>query len=81
MKNIKKGKIRMETLTKVNSSMVYAVGYDYINKELEVVFNTGKIWIYKDVSQNVYEKLINSSSIGSFMINNIIDFYKEERIN
>jgi len=71
----------METLTKVNSSMVYAVGYDYINKELEVVFNTGKIWIYKDVSQNVYEKLINSSSIGSFMINNIIDFYKEERIN
>ena len=71
----------METLTKVNSSMVYAVGYDYSAKELEVVFNTGKIWVYHNVPQKIYQKLLKAPSIGSFMINNIIDCYNEERMN
>jgi hypothetical protein len=71
----------METLTKVNSSMVYAIGYTNSAKELKVVFNTGKIWIYQDVPKKIYQDLLNASSIGSFMINNIIDCYREERIH
>ena len=71
----------METLIKVDSSMVHAVGYDKDTKDLEVVFNTGKIWVYKDVPPDVYKKLLNSNSVGSFMLNNIIDCYSEDRIN
>jgi len=71
----------MKTLTKVNSSMVHAVGYDKPKKELEVIFKTGRIWIYQDVPPKVYQNLLNSSSVGSFMINNIIDCYYEERMN
>lgn len=65
------------TLTKVKSSMVSAVGYNSNTKDLEVVFNTGKIWIYEDVSKDVYEELLNSDSIGSFMRNEIIGCYSE----
>ncbi|WP_223157457.1 KTSC domain-containing protein [Sulfurovum sp. bin170] len=71
----------MENLTKVDSSMVYAIGYDSNTKDLDVVFNTGNIWIYRDVPQNVYKELLNSRSVGTFMLNNIIDYYKEYKTN
>jgi len=38
----------IKKLTKVNSSMVYAVGYDHESKTLEVVFKRGGIWEYED---------------------------------
>jgi len=71
----------MKTLTKVDSSMVYAIGYNSPKKELEVVFNTGKIWIYQDVPQKVYTELLKAPSVGSYMLNNIIDCHDEERVN
>jgi len=36
-------------LKKVNSSMVYAIGYDSKSKTLEVVFGSGKAWAYEEV--------------------------------
>lgn len=71
----------METLIKVSSSMVHSLGYDEDKEELEVIFNTGKIWIYQDVPQKIYQELVHSNSVGSFMLNNIIDYYHEERVN
>ena len=62
-------------LKKVDSSMVYAVGYDPKSKSLEVVFNSGKTWIYEDVPKKVYQEIIKSSSIGSYMRECIIDCY------
>ncbi|MFK5976638.1 MAG: KTSC domain-containing protein [Sulfurovum sp.] len=70
-----------KTLTKVASSMVYALGYDVETKDLEVVFNTGKIWIYEDVANDVYEDLLNSDSVGSFMRDAIIGCYNEYPVN
>ena len=51
--------------------MIYAIGYDPEEKLLEVVFTKGKIWAYEDVPKDVYEKLMNSKSIGSYMRNYI----------
>jgi len=66
-----------KTLKKVDSSMVYAVGYDKDTRDLEVVFKSGKIWIYEDVSKDIYKELMESDSIGSFMRNEIIGCYSE----
>lgn len=71
----------IKILTKVDSSMIYAVGYDNDEENLEVVFLKGGILIYEDVPQNIYEELMNSNSIGSFMINNIFDCYNDYKTN
>ena len=55
--------------------MVYAVGYDPKVKNLEVVFTSGKTWVYEDVPRKVYQEMIKSSSIGSYMREFIIDCY------
>ena len=68
---------RIKTLTKVKSSMVYAVGYDPESKVLEVVFTKGSIWQYYDVPLEVYDELMSSSSIGSHMNGCIIDCYED----
>ncbi len=78
---LKKRENAMKTLRKVESSMVSALGYNPPTKELKVVFHTGITWIYKDIPQKVYDNLIKSHSIGMFMIRNIIDCYKERRLN
>ena len=54
---------------------VYAVEYDPRSKTLEVVFGSGKAWVYEEVPKKVYQVLIKSESIGSYMRENIIDCY------
>ena len=65
----------IKKLTKVESSMVYAVGYDRETKTLEVVFTRGGIWKYVDVPEREYRDMMKSNSIGSYMRNCIIDEY------
>jgi hypothetical protein len=62
-------------LKKVNSSMVYAIGYDSKSKTLEIIFRSGKTWIYQEVPNEVYKELVDAPSIGSYMRSNIIDCY------
>ena len=62
-------------LKKVNSSMIYAIGYDPGSKTLEVVFRSGKAWVYEEVPKKVYQELLQSKSIGSYMRENIVDCY------
>ncbi len=62
-------------LTTVESSMIYAVGYDEDSQKLVVVFNSGKTYEYYDVPLEEYEGLMESGSKGRYMRGNIIDFY------
>ena len=71
----------IEKLTKVESSMVYAVGYDREAKTLEVVFTRGGIWEYADVPEREYKDMMQSNSIGSYMRNCIIDEYEGDEIS
>ncbi len=70
----------IKKLTKVDSSMVYAVGYDRESKTLEVVFNRGGIWEYSGVPEREYRAMMKSGSIGSYMRNCIIDVYPDSEI-
>ena len=59
----------------VESSMIYAVGYDPEARELTVVFNSGRVFWYEDVPSEVHQELMSSGSKGQYMRDTIIDLY------
>ncbi|MGI8588931.1 MAG: KTSC domain-containing protein [Chloroflexia bacterium] len=65
----------MSDLQPVESSMIEAVGYDPDTRELEVLFNSGKLYIYEGVEPTVYEGLMHAESKGQFTLANVIDIY------
>lgn len=67
-------------LIKVDSSMIYAVGYDEQTQVLEVVFKRTGVYRYRDVPKDVYDQLMASSSKGSFMRELVIDVYPAEHL-
>lgn len=67
--------------TPVKSSNIRAVGYDKLAKVLEVEFNYGGIYYYKNVPQVTADTLIKAPSVGKFFninIKNTFDFKKGE---
>ena len=67
-------------LIKVDSSMIYAFGYDEEQQVLEVVYKRNGVYRYRDVPKQVYEGLLNASSKGSYMRDQIIDMYPTEHL-
>ncbi|MCU0426965.1 MAG: KTSC domain-containing protein [Candidatus Kapabacteria bacterium] len=65
------------TFIPVDSSMIQAVRYNAKTKEMDVLYNSGKVWCYSDVGQKEYEGLMKSSSKGSYMRSNILGCYPE----
>ncbi len=61
----------------VESSMVHAIGYDPEERALEVVFTSGKVYVYEGVPLDVYEGLMAAQSKGSYMRGMIIDVYPD----
>ena len=66
--------------TDVESSMLASVGYDEKSKTLEVEFNHGGVYQYFEVEKEVYEKLMNAESLGSYFYHNIRDDYDYNRV-
>lgn len=64
----------------VSSSNVESVGYDGSSETLYVRFLNGSIYTYLNVPLVVFEQLLNSPSIGSFMHRNIKNVYPYNRI-
>ena len=60
--------------------MLELVGYDEELRVLEVVFNTGDKYRYKEVPAFEYEGLMSADSIGQYMHKKIIGHYEYERI-
>jgi hypothetical protein len=60
--------------------MVKLVGYDPEVQILEVTFNTGDRYQYKDVPPDEYDRLMSAESIGQYMHKHIIDHYDYERL-
>ncbi len=64
------------TYTEVDSSMIDLVGYDEKAQVLEVRFiSSGLTYRYLDVPKKEYTGLMEASSKGRYMLNNIIDGY------
>lgn len=49
----------------VASSNIASVGYDPDSETLEIEFNSGAVWQYFNVSENVYRELL-AGSVGKF---------------
>ncbi len=66
-------------LIKVDSSMIYALGYDE-QQVLEVVFKRTGVYRYHNIPKEVYQQLFDADSKGSYMRDLIIDMYPTERV-
>ena len=55
----------------VSSRNLASVGYDPTTSTLEIEFNTGSIYQYFGVPQEIYEGLMNAGSKGTFFHHNI----------
>jgi KTSC domain len=67
-------------LQPVTSQMLIAAGYDQKSRILEVIFNGGDKYRYKEVPEFEYEGLLSAESIGQYMHKHIIGHYDYERI-
>lgn len=55
----------MITLTPCTSKMLQAHGYDATTQTLAVRFGPEKVYHYRDVPRDVYDKLCNAESVGT----------------
>lgn len=64
----------------VSSSNIATVGYNSNTNILEIEFQTGSVYQYKNVPQTVYSSLISASSCGAYFDSEIRNVYPYERI-
>jgi hypothetical protein len=62
-------------LTVVESSMIHAIGYDSKTRTLEVVFNSGRTYIYDGVPPKICKELMGAGSKGQYIRAEVIDCY------
>lgn len=59
------------TLETVESDAIHAIGYDDETSVLEIIFNSGAIYQYRNVPRQVFKELMRAESKGNFFQNNI----------
>jgi hypothetical protein len=65
---------------KINSSSIRSVGYDARNRVLEIEFSSGGISQYSGVAEEVYRRLMNAPSPGSYFHDNIEESFAAKRV-
>ena len=65
----------------VTSSNIKSIGYDLRDQILEIEFNSGSIYQYFGVPQDIYLSLMNSGSYGQYFHANIKNIYPTQRVN
>jgi hypothetical protein len=72
---------RMHTIERIQvaSSNIASVGYDAVNKILEIEFHHGTIYQYLDVPKKVFEELMGSPAMGSYFMNEIKSRFKHQQ--
>jgi hypothetical protein len=64
----------------VKSSNINAVGYDPTEKVLHIEFSSGNTYSYAGVEPEQHAELINAESVGRHFANNILKFFKAEKV-
>jgi len=67
-------------VTKVTSSNIDAIGYDPTQRILKIVFRSGAIYDYYDVDPEIYNSLMNATSIGKEFNSTIRNSYNYEKV-
>ena len=65
---------------RVNASNLRSVGYDPRGGVLEIEFSSGSIVQYSGVSEEVYRRLMNAPSPGSFFHDKIEEDFPAKRV-
>jgi len=65
---------------RLNASNIRAAGYDARSRVLEIEFSNGGITQYADVSEEVYRRLTNAPSPGSYFRDNIEENFSAKRV-
>lgn len=65
---------------RVNASTIRSAGYDARHRLLEIEFSNGSIVQYSGVSEEVYRRLLNDPSPGSYFRDNIEESFSGKRI-
>jgi hypothetical protein len=64
----------------VSSSNVASIGYDEPSQTLEVEFNNGAVYQYYNVTQVVFDQLMQAGSKGQYLAHNIKNSYPYSRV-
>lgn len=64
----------------VSSSNIASIGYDVNSQTLEVEFLSGGVYQYFDVPEQVYTDLMNASSHGQYLAQNIKGHYRYSKV-
>ena len=65
---------------RLNASNIRSAGYDTRSRVLEIEFSSGGIFQYSGVSDEVYRRLMNAPSPGSFFRDEIEESFTGKRI-
>ena len=61
------------------STVIRSYRYDRRRRELEIVFQSGRRYVYRDVPEETYDAMKEASSKGEFFNLHIRDHYTFER--
>ncbi|MBW3466869.1 KTSC domain-containing protein [Arthrospiribacter ruber] len=64
----------------VTSSNIASIGYEADSQTLEIEFLNGGVYQYFDVPQYVHEELMNASSHGQYLAQNIKGVYRFSKV-
>lgn len=64
----------------IASSTIIAIGYDEPSQTLEVEFKSGAVYQYYNVTQVLYEQLMQAGSKGQFLAYQIKNAYPYSRV-
>jgi hypothetical protein len=65
---------------RINSAKIRSAGYDARSQTLEIEFSNGAVYAYSGVSPEVYRRLMNAPSPGSFFDDRIAEEYASRRV-
>lgn len=64
----------------VDSSAIASVGYDAATGTLEVEYSHGAVYQYFDIPEDMYVQLMQASSKGTYLYNNVRDAFPYSRV-
>ncbi len=67
-------------LTTVNSSAIHAIGYDFDNGDMEVIFTGGGIYLFHDVPADLYREFLRADSKGTFFLDFVRGRFDHRRL-
>lgn len=65
----------------VRSTEIAIVGYDPATRVLEVAFRNGSLYHYAEVSQSVYDQMIQAESVGSYFAEHVKTAYSYKKVH